>query len=612
MSGMLMRKAKGAMRGGLAAAERRFAFTSKGNVIAATVFMALLGGCLSLWFGQDANWDLRNYHLYNGYAALHGRLALDLAPAQMQSYFSPLLDVFQYLLMTRMPGPLSGFLMGMLHGLLFLPVAGIAWQVLEGRSGRARLVPLLAAAGLCMGAVLSEFGNTMADNSTALFVLGSVYLVLRAQSRDGGGRAAWLWLSAGALLGLAVALKLTNAIYAVGVAAAVLSGGAGWLQRLKGLVLVTLSALVVAALSAGWWYWQLWQAFGNPLFPQFNAFFQSPLAALDTISDLRWLPRNAWEQLVWPLVFTFNPKRVSEMSLVQGVWAALYVAGIALLVRRLFAGRGPAVSSATRPLRSVIVFFVVSYLLWQLGFSIQRYLAALELLAPLLLWCACTALLPSARGIRVAGWAVAACVVVSLSGRGDWGHERWAASAFEVQQPEMAEPLQSVVLLVGGEPQAWRVPLLPAEARYASVASGFPESEGYRARVASMLAERPQHFAIIPGAPDGARARFEALNAKVAMLGMDRGPDCARLEWLARRLKGLRAVVEQREGSCVLVPRSGPEQPIVQREAEERANAQARLAAYGLALAADTCVTLESRIGQGRYPYQWCRLQPAP
>ena len=36
-------------------------------------------GVLSLWLGQDFNYDLRNYHLYNAYAFLNGRLGQDLA-----------------------------------------------------------------------------------------------------------------------------------------------------------------------------------------------------------------------------------------------------------------------------------------------------------------------------------------------------------------------------------------------------------------------------------------------------------------------------------------------------------------------------------------------------
>jgi len=43
--------------------------------------------------GQDVNWDLQNYHLYDPYAWLHDRLTLDIAPAQMQSWHNPALDV---------------------------------------------------------------------------------------------------------------------------------------------------------------------------------------------------------------------------------------------------------------------------------------------------------------------------------------------------------------------------------------------------------------------------------------------------------------------------------------------------------------------------------------
>lgn len=596
----------------LAAVQKRFAFTSPANIIAATLLVSLLGGCVSLWLGQDANWDLRNYHLYNGYAALHGRLALDLAPAQMQSYFSPLLDIAHYLLLTGLPGALAGFLLGMLHGLLFLPAAGIAWCVLDGRKERAWLAPLLALCGLCMGAVLSEFGNTMADNTTALFVLGSVWLVLRAQADDARSRGSLWWGLAGGLIGFAVALKLTNAIYAIGLAVAVLAGGGSWLQRLRALLVVTLSALVVAVLTAGWWYWLLWQEFGNPLFPQFNALFQSPLAVQGAVADTRWLPRGIGEHLAWPLLFTFDPRRISEISLVSGIWAMLAVAAVLLLGRRLLRRRGAGVVVSAPALRSLLAFFVVSYLLWQVVFSIHRYLVALELVAPLLLWCACVALLPSFRGARVGGWAAGVCVLISLVGWGNWGHERWASRAFDVQQPRIDSPAQSVVLLVGGEPQAWRLPFLPQAARYAAIASNFPEAEGYKARIRQMLDGRPQHFAMLPGFADKRTLRFGSLNARAALFGLDRGPDCVKLRWLTRNFKGLRSDVQVSDGRCLLIPRSGPLQVAEEVEADERDAAQARLAAYGLALVPGSCVTLSSRIGQGQFPYQWCRLTAAP
>jgi hypothetical protein len=48
-------------------------------------------GAAAVALGQDTNWDLRNYHLYNGYAALTGRLDRDIAPAQIQTYLNPTL-----------------------------------------------------------------------------------------------------------------------------------------------------------------------------------------------------------------------------------------------------------------------------------------------------------------------------------------------------------------------------------------------------------------------------------------------------------------------------------------------------------------------------------------
>ena len=63
----------------------------------------LLSGLTSLWFGQDITWDLRNYHYYNPYAFLHDRMGYDIAPAQLQSFFSPYLDIPFYLLMAGFP-----------------------------------------------------------------------------------------------------------------------------------------------------------------------------------------------------------------------------------------------------------------------------------------------------------------------------------------------------------------------------------------------------------------------------------------------------------------------------------------------------------------------------
>ena len=53
--------------------------------------------------GGDATWDLRNYHLYAPFALLHKPFGTDIAPAHMQGFFSPTLDLIYYGLATSIP-----------------------------------------------------------------------------------------------------------------------------------------------------------------------------------------------------------------------------------------------------------------------------------------------------------------------------------------------------------------------------------------------------------------------------------------------------------------------------------------------------------------------------
>ncbi|SMQ98347.1 hypothetical protein PD885_01095 [Xanthomonas fragariae] len=207
-------------------ANRHFGFHSPRHIASAVIAVLLLGTALSLWFGQDANWDLRNYHLYIGDAWANNRLGVDLAPAQMQSYFSPLLDAVHAWSMLHLPAPLVGALLGALHAVVFIPVAAVAWRVLANESRRAQWAPLFAMAGMSSAVFLSELGGTMGDTASAVPILAALSIVLLAQSRARhGGRVVHLWAIAGALIGLAVALKLTNALYALALAPAALCDG---------------------------------------------------------------------------------------------------------------------------------------------------------------------------------------------------------------------------------------------------------------------------------------------------------------------------------------------------------------------------------------------------
>lgn len=587
-------------------ADRHFGFHSPRQIAAAVTAVVLLGALLSLGLGQDANWDLRNYHLYIGDAWAHDRLGVDLAPAQMQSYFSPLLDVLHAWLMLQLPGPVAGLLLGGLHALVFVPVAAVAWRVLAGQTRRAQWAPLLAVAGMCSAVFLSGLGGTMGDTASAIPVLAALALVLSAQARARQGtHAVHRWAIAGALIGLAVSLKLTNALYALALVPAVLCDGGRLRSRMLGLGVLSGVAALVVVLVAGPWYWQVWQHLGNPLFPQFNGVFKSPLAQPVSIADVRWLPRNLGEQLIWPLLFTFKPQRIGDLGLVQAGWAVLYA------VTLVAAGRG----LLRRPVRQVgldrsvvvlLVFFGVAYALWQAIFSIHRYLVVLELLAPLLLWIVCRHAFAK-HADRKAAWLIGLCALVAVVGWKDWGHEAWAHDSFQVQQPMMGEPAASTVLLVGDEPQSWRVPLLPRQARYIGVATNIAETDQYRQRVRALIAERPRLYAMLGAARDKQQLRIDRMNRWAQQLGWSVQPQCTRLRWLIAR--GLRAELDASQpGRCVLHVAKGRALDIAAADHAVREAAQQRLAAYGLTLDPARCRTLSSRVGQADYPYQFCEL----
>ncbi|MGC8698542.1 MAG: hypothetical protein ACP5Q0_08685, partial [Halothiobacillus sp.] len=64
-------------------------FSTKRSALLMMAVVPLFFGLLSVFYGQPSGWDFFNYHVYNGYAFVHGRLDLDLAPAGFQSYFNP-------------------------------------------------------------------------------------------------------------------------------------------------------------------------------------------------------------------------------------------------------------------------------------------------------------------------------------------------------------------------------------------------------------------------------------------------------------------------------------------------------------------------------------------
>ncbi|WP_332876214.1 hypothetical protein [Massilia sp. S19_KUP03_FR1] len=499
----------------------------------AMFLVPLLLGLSSVVMRQDDNWDLRNYHLYNPFALLNGKIGFDLAPGQWQSYFNPTIDLPYYGMIRTLPGRLVGFLMGLLHGLNFILLVQIIRHLFaqDSRTGY-RLPILLGVAGIFGSAFLSELGNTMGDNLTALFVLGSVLIVLRgwpAVSGQAPGQGKTL-LWAGLVMGLGTGLKLTNATYALGLCLTLMLIPGAFGARLKRAFTFGPAVLVGIAITSGWWFWLMWTQFGNPLFPQFNNIFHSPMAAPIGIGDTHWLPQGWLEYLLWPFKFAANPKRVTEIGLTLLIWPMLYV-GFLLQTFNLAQAR-PAEqvndgdSALLQRQRLLLSFFAISYLLWMCLFSIYRYLIPLELLAPVVLLLLAQRLMPAPLARRAVS-VLLAIVVVSTIPAASWGRAPFSANSYAMVGPVIADPEQSMVFTVHGDPpMGWLVTLFPVRLAFVALGSGFPESDAFKARVAAMIAARSGPLYVMvqaakgsadPQAEQALRDAAPATNARVVV-----------------------------------------------------------------------------------------------
>jgi hypothetical protein len=585
--------------------------------LVAALALPLLCGLLSLALGQDANWDLRNYHWYNPYALLHGRLLVDMAPAQWHSYFNPAVDVPYYLLSTSLPAPVAGFAMGLLHGLNFVLLMAIARCALGTASWR--LPILLAAAGMCGAGFLSELGNTMGDNLTALFVLASLLLVLECWERLASlsMRTAAALLVAGIVMGAGTGLKLTNATYASALCLALLTVPAVPGARVAAAFTYGCGVVAGMALTVGYWWLTLWNAFGNPLFPQFNNIFHSPLAQPVGVVDNAHLPQDWIEAATWPFVFTAHFTRVSEIVLKQAILPVLYLLALLFIGRWLFErvlGK-PAPARLSARARLLLVFGALAYLAWLKLFGIYRYLVPLELLAPILAWILVGRMIKPPFGGRIAGWiiALASLVVFPFA---TWGHADWAASGFSAQLPAIVRPASTLVFTAHGDPpMGWLASFYPPQVRVVALAGGFPETPAWRERIQAAIASRPgPHYVMLATARNPREGGLRRKLALVRALHMTSDEQsCRRLDgWLQR----VRFQVQVRHTTGQAAERCTLElQPryVLDLAAQDRAivaAAQRDLLRYKLVLLADTCRRYPAAVGSDPYPFQLCQLRP--
>ena len=440
------------------------------------VLFLLSFGLLSLWLGPDANWDLKNYHAYNAYAAVNSRLNFDVAPAQIQSYFNPILDVLYIGTFQTLPVPIAVFLSGCLAGLGALFLFRISCILLNGAgSGDLFGVILAVVIGSSGSSFVSQIGSSSHEVILATVTLYCVYLVVRELQEDGPAPGKVVWVKVGALLGAATALKWTSAIYAVSIvisSAAVMGLKNKNLYRLTIMVMAMSVAFLIVSLP---WFVKMQSLFQSPVFPFFNKIFLSPWADPVNFSDQRFLPRDWTQYLFYPLYWFSTNNLVTELVMRdQRVGIALLVSVVYVFQSAITSLSGRFAMSKreamTRSQKFVVEFFWVSYTIWLLSFSIYRYAVPVEMLSGVVI--VMLVMHCIRRASLISGLlAVVTFVILATTVYPDWGRSQQYSELIKVDFPEL--PAGSVVLLLGADPMSYVIPFANADVRFISPSNNF-------------------------------------------------------------------------------------------------------------------------------------------
>jgi hypothetical protein len=263
----------------------------------------------------------------------------------------------------------------------------------------------------------------------------------------------------------------------------------------------------------GFWMGKLYLEYGHPLFPFYNNIFQSPAVAPVAYMDKRFLPKTLFEYLTWPIVASLDSFRVCELKFSDFRFAFLYIFLIfyflTFVQRRLPKKNDKMPASQENSLfdwrlsNFLLAFFISSYLVWMVSFSIYRYAIPLELLVPLGIVIVLDRIIKN-RNTIILMLIITLLVLIVGYQDFDWGRTEWSTPYISVDTSQFESKDEGLIIMLGYDPISYVIPDFPKSFRFVRAQSNLIQSSAYGLyeQIEDMVERTPSPMYIMYGKSD--------------------------------------------------------------------------------------------------------------
>jgi len=452
-------------------------FRPRKEVLLVSLVAAAACAVRALRVGEDINWDLLNYHIYDVFALFNDRSQLDIAPSQIQTWFNPFGEIIPYLLIMYTPPIIGSLVLGVISSVSVCVVYFIARATMAKNEGVSEafhiiICSLVALAAFVTPSFLSGIGTSGIDSLGGIFILLSLLFVIKRRFTPQS------YIFAGLMLGLALDIKLTNIIYVVGWVAAII-----FLEKIRSLrpiIYSGLAALVTYLPIGGAWNLYIYFQFKNPLFPLYNNIFKSTAYNFGSMLDERFKPHSFADALSYFPKWILGEHPSSELYFtdIRFFLALILLTLVLPQIIFLFFEKdddkdGALIPFAGVPSLFLLVFVVVSFTVWLLVYGIQRYIIVLEQLAVLVIFIL-LALLKGARGSLLPSAVMSVLVVLLVTRAPDFGRTSFNGSWFDIRVPEALSNEGRLFVMVSGEPMSFVIPFFALSDAFIRIEGNMP------------------------------------------------------------------------------------------------------------------------------------------